>query len=116
MYNKYFIITYISHVYTTCCVPHTCAVAKDPDVAQTMEADSTATSRVCVNLGAAEEEDSDDVMDDSGQRSVYTSHQYVHTQLHVVYSCVQNVAICTEQLAVPKRTSSDGVYNGTCKI
>ena len=40
-------------------------VAKDPDVAQTMEADSTAISRVCVNLGAAEEEDSDDVMDDS---------------------------------------------------
>ena len=57
--------------------PHTCTVAKDPDVAQTMEADSTATSRVCVNLGAAEEEDSDDVMDDS-DNGQYTSHQYVH--------------------------------------
>lgn len=40
-------------------------VAKDPDITQTMEADSTATSRVCVNLGAADEEDSDDIMDDS---------------------------------------------------
>ena len=40
-------------------------VAKDPDTTQAMEADSTATNRVCVNLGVAEEEDSDDVMDDS---------------------------------------------------
>ena len=66
MYNKCYIITYICITcvcYMLC--PHTCTVAKDPDVAQTMEADSTATSRVCVNLGAAEEEDSDDVMDDS---------------------------------------------------
>ena len=51
-------------------------VAKDPDVAQTIEADSTATSRVCINLGAAEEEDSDDVMDDS-DNGQYTACQYV---------------------------------------
>ena len=74
MYNKYFIITYISHVYATCCVPiRTCTVAKDPDVAKTMKADSTATSRV----GVAEEEDSDDVMDDSDSGQ-YTFHQYVY--------------------------------------
>ena len=40
-------------------------IAIDPDTTQTMAADSTATNRVCINLGAAEEEDSDDVMDDS---------------------------------------------------
>ena len=42
-------------------------VAKDP---QTTAADSTTTKRVCVNLGAAEEEDSDNAMDDNGK---YTS-------------------------------------------
>ena len=52
--------------------PHTCTIAKDPDVTHTMEADSTPTSRVCANLGAAEEEDSDDVMDDSD------NGQYTH--------------------------------------
>ena len=53
-------------------------IAKDPDTTQTMAADSTATNRVCINLGTAEEEDSDDVMDDSdnGQYS-YTSHQFI---------------------------------------
>lgn len=40
-------------------------IAKDPDITQTVVDDSTATSRVCVNLGAADEEDSDDVMHDS---------------------------------------------------
>ena len=47
-------------------------IAKDPDITQTVVDDSTATSRVCVNLGAADEEDSDDVMHDSdnGQCSV----------------------------------------------
>ena len=40
-------------------------VAKDPDTTRTMAADSTTGSRVCVNLGAADEEDSDDVMEDS---------------------------------------------------
>ena len=52
-------------------------IAKDPDVTQTIEADSTATRRVCVNLGAAEEEDSDDVMEDS-DNGQYTFHQYVY--------------------------------------
>ena len=44
-------------------------IAKDPDITQTVADDSTATSRVCVNLGAADEEDSDDVMhnSDNGQ-------------------------------------------------
>ena len=54
----------------------TCAyVAKDPDTIQTVLDDSTTTSRVCVNLGAADEEDSDDLMHDSdnGQYTHYVS-------------------------------------------
>ena len=50
-------------------------VAKDPDTIQTVLDDSTTTSRVCVNLGAADEEDSDDLMHDSdnGQYTHYVS-------------------------------------------
>ena len=39
-------------------------IAKDVDTMQTMRATTTA-NRVCVNLGAADEEDSDDVMENT---------------------------------------------------
>ena len=58
----------------------------DPDVTQTMEADSTATRRMCVNLGAAEEEDSHDVMEDS-DNGQYTFHQYVY--IYAAACCIE---------------------------
>ena len=67
-----------------CVCPHT--VAKDPDITQTIEADSAATRRVCVNLGAAEEEDSDDVMEDS-DNGQYTFHQYVY--IYAAVCCIE---------------------------
>ena len=57
-------------MYSTVCMY---TVAKDPDTAQKMTADSTATKRVCVNLSAAEEEDSDNPMDDNNNGE-YTSN------------------------------------------
>ena len=86
--------------------PHT--VAKDPDVTQTMEADSTATRRVCVNLSAAEEEDSHDVMEgsDNGQ---YTFHQYVYICSCMLYRAtyvrssihVATIAVILQAIYVP---------------